>query len=344
VGLPGEGGRESVGLPATAFTLPRALAGAGYTSAIAGKWHLALPEQGLDHPLRFGFDHHRGAFGNLGTGYFRWFKLVDGSRGASDVYATTDTTDDAIGFAKNLPEPWFIVVSYNAPHGPAHLPPQELHGFGAFDPERRPLLAYRSMVEAMDTEIGRLLAATASRDPVVLFLGDNGTPNWVPEPDRRRGRGKGGLYQGGIHVPFFVSHSSLDSPGRRVSGLAGVTDIFATVVELSGTEVEPARMPRDSVSLAPMLRSAGAPPVRTWIFAEQFSPNGPRPWHRYGQAIRDERYKLIRRDGRMGRFFDLVEDPDEKHPLSNLSPGAAAASARLRRLADEFPADLEGAK
>lgn len=338
VDLPRDGGPEPVGLPATAFTLPRALAGSGYTSAIAGKWHVALPGQGMDHPLRSGFDHHRGSFANLEPHYFRWFKLVDGSNGVSDVYATTDTTDDAIAFAHELAEPWLIVVAYNAPHGPAHLPPESLHGFGPFDPEQSPLLAYRAMVEAMDTEIGRLLDATAGHDPVVLFLGDNGPPVWAPRPGGESKRAKGTLYEGGIHVPFLVSHSSIDAPGRRIAGLAGVTDVFATVVELSGAEVPPERMPRDSVSLVPALASAGAPPVREWIFAERFEHNGPAPRLRHARTARDARFKLIRSGRRRGQLYDLVADPSEARPVREGSAEAGAARARLNAVLDELPA------
>ena len=58
-------GRTALGLAETVEILPRALEAAGYSSALLGKWHLGTRAQGLEHPLRLGFDHHWGSFGNL---------------------------------------------------------------------------------------------------------------------------------------------------------------------------------------------------------------------------------------------------------------------------------------
>ena len=57
-------------------------------------------------------------------------------------------------------EPWVAIVAFHAPHDPVHAPPSHLHSFNLpnIEPRMRPRLFYRAMVEAMDTEIGRLLA------------------------------------------------------------------------------------------------------------------------------------------------------------------------------------------
>lgn len=333
-----EESRRSMGLSESVFTLPRALADAGYTSALVGKWHLATEAHGIDHPLRVGFDRYRGSIGNLAGGYFRWLKIADGRLTTTKAYATTVTTDDAIAFASELAEPWLIVASYNAAHAPVHVPPQALHGFGEFDPQAQPLRAFRAMVEAMDTEIGRLLAAVEPYQPYVFFLADNGTPGWVNPGREQRYSGKGTVFEGGIHVPLIVRHASLAQPGRRSAALAGVTDLFATLVELSGAPIERARMPRDSLSLAPVLRSEAAPPARDWLYAERFRPNGPGPRALHLWAVRDERYKLMQRNAQTVHFFDLLEDPGEKRPIRTPSAEGAAARARLARLAEELPA------
>ena len=329
--------RRRAGLSETAFTLPRALAEAGYASALVGKWHVATGKQGIEHPLRVGFDRYRGSFGNLWGDYFRWAKVSDGTVETVELYATTDTTDDAIAFASELPEPWLLIVSYNAPHAPAHAPPPHLHGFGEFDPEAKPLRAFRAMVEAMNREIGRLLTAVGPKQPFVFFLADNGTPNWVTPGRRHLHIGKGTVFEGGLRVPLIVNHASLGQPGRRSAALAGVTDLFATLVELSGARIASARMPRDSVSLAPMLRSDAAAPARDWLYAERFRPGGPGPHVFHLWAVRDERYKLIKRRKAV-QFFDLIDDPEEKHPIRTPSAEAAAAWARLAQLGENLPA------
>jgi arylsulfatase A-like enzyme len=344
-----------VGLSTDVEILPRALAPAGYASALLGKWHLGTRAQGFDHPLRMGFDHHRGSFGNLGLpggrpAYDHWNKLVDGVLETRRVYATTDTVDEAIALSDALEEPWLLVVSFNAAHKPLHVPPPELHGYTELSNARRqPSLAFRAMVEAMDTEIGRLLAAVEEDAPFVFFLGDNGTDDSAyPRGERRRGRIKGSLYEGGVRVPFIVSHPSIPEPGRRVDALAGVTDLFATLVELAGADRRETGMPPDSVSLVPLLRSAQAPPPRGWILAESFFPNGAGPYRRKARAVRDERFKLIRFRGGVEHFHDLAADPGEETPLETdaLTGEAAEAFRRLSALADAPPpvsgARLEG--
>ena len=110
-------------------TLPQALA--GYATAAVGKWHLAAPAQGLQHPLEAGFGAYAGSLYNLNS-YSNWVKTFDADGdGVLDQacelrYATTDSTDDAIGFARTLASPWFLYVAYNAPHMPVHAPPPAL--------------------------------------------------------------------------------------------------------------------------------------------------------------------------------------------------------------------------
>jgi arylsulfatase A-like enzyme len=343
---PRKGGAK-VGLTPDVETLPRALAPAGYTSAIVGKWHLGSNPQGMDHPLQLGFAHHRGSFGNLahwsGKGtYGRWVKISDGMIGKSELYATTDTVNDAIEMGRTLPEPWLLIVSFNAAHRPLHFPPDPLHSFGrAAGPQASGPTAFLAMVEAMDTEIGRLLQGLARKHPFVFYLGDNGTePQAFPAGDPRRKRSKGTLFQGGVRVPFLVSHASIRGPGRRVEGLASAADLFATLVDLARIPRPPSEMPADSISLAPFFRTRGTRGRRDWVLAESFSPNGPAPYQRFGRTVRGPRYKLIRLIGGGELFFDLEDDPGEVRPLviKMLEGERAAAHRRLSALADAPPA------
>jgi arylsulfatase A-like enzyme len=339
------------GLSTELETLPRALAPAGYTSVIVGKWHLANLAQGRDHPLKVGFAHHRGSLGNLadtsGIGTFsRWAKTIDGRVERSTTYATTDTVNDAIEFAGTLPEPWLLVVSFNVAHRPLHMPPGHLHGYDE-PPEgtdRGPWL-FRAMVESMDTEIGRLLEATRERQPVVFFLGDNGTEaGSLPLGDPRRSRSKGSLYESGIRVPFVIHHSSIREPGRRVEALASVTDLFATLVELAGIDRPPETLPPDSLSLVPYMRRPEQLATREWMASEKFSPNAPFERRSQARAIRDDRYKLIRLVSGRKEFYDLALDPGERSPLPlhSLPERLARRYRDLEDLMQELPPVYRG--
>ena len=115
-------------------------------------------------------------------------------------------------------QPWFLVLSFNAPHTPVHAPPDALHDVDAKAllpaGSCSPGLCYRAMVEAMDEKIGELLAwLRQDFDPsdaddaleldrtVVIFVSDNGPEKFVAaDPERS----KYTLFEGGVNVPLIV--------------------------------------------------------------------------------------------------------------------------------------------
>jgi len=109
-------------------------------------------------------------------------------------------------------------LAYNAPHTPFHLPPNNLHSQGVLPTDEasinaNPLPYYMSMVEAMDSEIGRLLSSLSEEEKdntVIIFIGDNGTPQQVAQ-EYNPIRVKSTLYQGGINVPMIISGKDVSS-------------------------------------------------------------------------------------------------------------------------------------
>lgn len=319
------------GLREEETTLPEALESlAGYTHSAVGKWHLADRGQGLLHPIRSGFDHYAGSMFNLAQGlpdggYFRWLKNTNGVEALRSSYATTDTADDAIARAAAMErtgKPWLLYVAFNAVHVPLHRPPDDLHGYGVLPvPASRYRALYtRAMVEAMDTEIGRMLRAIDEVAPgaIVLFIGDNGTSKGAVELPFDPRHAKATLYEGGVRVPLIARGPGI-APGE-VTALVGSTDLFATVCELARI-AQPNRLAEDSLSLVPYFSEPGTP-LRKTVYAEIFQPNmrDPVPFapERHMRAIRDASHKLIRsiagsevRD----EFFDLRLDPLEQRNL-----------------------------
>jgi arylsulfatase A-like enzyme len=150
-------------------TLPEALSlgtDAAHYSVGLGKWHLdpsSFVEE--ENVLLQGFHDFSGSLANLSRAfpdgsrqtYNRWMKWTDGVWSETTTYATTDTANDAIAQLAVLPEPWFLQVGFNAPHEPFHLPPEDLvHTSTVADPS---WVRYAAMVEALDTELGRILDA-----------------------------------------------------------------------------------------------------------------------------------------------------------------------------------------
>ncbi len=349
---------DELGLSAALeVTLPEILT--GYASAYVGKWHLAHPtHDGLRHPIASGFGSFSGSLFNVGSppipcgpectppdcaaagplGYTNWVKVEASaaSPAASQTcvtrYATSVTADDASARAATLPEPWFLQVSFNAAHMPAERPPPELAPADEDCARRYRAPGARTdvlnaMVTALDTEIGRMLAAIRQVDPevVILLMGDNGTSIPAAQGPSHscfaRGRSKGTLFEGGIRVPLLAAGPGI-VPGRCDVPVSAV-DLFATVAELAGVP----SAAQDSVSLVPYLRGARSP-LRATVYSENFRPNftspdqpGQPPFAptTHTRALRNARYKLIRKTGADEQpeelFFDLQQDPCEERDL-----------------------------
>ena len=109
----------------------------------------------------------------------------------------------------------------------------ELPPYYADTPEiRRDWANYLDTIEYMDREVGFLMDELKSKgldsNTVVIFVGDNGRCNL---------RGKGYLYEPGVHVPMIVWGPGIIEKGVVIDGLVSVTDITASILNLAGVEI-----------------------------------------------------------------------------------------------------------
>jgi arylsulfatase A-like enzyme len=183
------------------------------------------------------------------------------------------------------------------------------------------------MLEAVDTELGRLIAALDLSDTTLFVMGDNGT--WEPASGgpHPTGHWKGTMFEGGLHVPMLVAGAAVDPArvGSEIPEIVMATDVFATVAEIACSgETAP-----DSVSLIPYLEGPSAPPQRGVVVSEAFWPTGkppmPDPSLNWLRAAREDCFKLILTWARRPNggavtyyfegFYDLCVDPTEESPL-----------------------------
>lgn len=342
------------GLSLDEITIPEMLSAGtsgAYSSAAVGKWHVGSWDQGPLHAISSGFEVHAGSRFKLtseapGQNCFRWNKTINGQTQVRDYYATTDTVDDALRATRALGEPWLLWVAFNAPHKPYHAPPSALHTRSlAGDPNASPVEHHKAMTEAVDTELGRLLAGI---DPDVLartmivFIADNGTQMDATEAPFVPNHGKGSIYEGGINVPMIVAGPEVAQQGSQCDGLVHATDLFATVADWTGvtlSTVMPAGRTLDSVSFAPYLGAPQTPSLRPVVYSELFRPNGPGPYTHYTRAVRDGRYKYIHREHvDQDELFDLQADPFEINNLllGPLTPEQSTAHAILSSAMDRI--------
>lgn len=306
------------GLTTSAFTLPRALTNAatGHATAQFGKWHLA---SGPNTPRTVGgWTNFAGGLQGGLPSYTNWTKSVNGANSPNYTnYATTDLVNDATNWiAARGTNAWFVWAAFNAPHTPFHNPPANLcpsYPANTLTNSRR---QYEACVEAMDTEIGRLLSAVDRTNTHILFLGDNGTPTQVLQPPFPAGRGKDTLYEGGIHVPLIISGPAVNQPNRTNATLANAVDLFATMLDMAGSSVAaavPNNVVIDSKSLMSALQTTNT--ISRLAYTEEFGTNVP--VSAGGRTLRDDRYKLIRFTDGHDEFYDLQTDPTELTNLNN---------------------------
>lgn len=315
-------------LPLKEVTLAEALdrggqaLGRDWTAIAIGKWHLATPRSpsGFRHPLLQGFDHHKGVFGNLnnvsrdhGAGrrgnYFAHERVDDGEASWSTTYATTETVDDAIASLKGLSEPWLLWVGFNAAHEPFDPPPPALSR-ARVTRDDPPFRREHAIIEAMDKELGRLLAALGPlrERTTIVFLGDNGTERDAVLPPFEPSHGKNSLFEGGINIPLVVAGHGV---GKGEShALVHAVDLLPTLLDLAGQPV-PEGLVLDGMSFAPVLADPSAAGPRKFVYTEKFAPVGPGPYETDQVAIRDDRYKLIQTRSGKVQFFDLKDRHDD---------------------------------
>ncbi len=268
-----------------------------YQHALFGKWHLnhssakdkSGAPTGADVVRVQGYGHFEGIIHNIVApdSYFDWPKVTNGVSSRSGQYATTATVDDFLAWRSTVKEPYFAVISFNAPHAPLHTPPSGLFSIdlsGSLSPKVNPRDYYKAMLEALDTELGRLLDGISSEldNTSIIFMGDNGTPGLIVSTDPNAivpaGHEKGTVYQGGVNVPLMISGPTVEAAGSECSGLVHAVDIFATVADLAGVNlldptVFPANRKLDSISLVPYLKDSSLRSVRRVNFTEKFYEN-----------------------------------------------------------------------
>lgn len=336
---------EGDGLPLSARTLPEMLLEGSprdYRTGAFGKWHLStVGHDGAHNPNLQGFDRFAGTVGNLDAvvafdgepmDYYDYERVVDGDVSRVTTYATTEVVDDVIAFIEAGEEPWLAYTAFHAPHRPFQLPPAALiagtlPGGDATDAE-----LYAAMLEAADTEIGRLLEHV-SASTLVILLGDNGSPSAVAAVPYGDGRAKRSVSEGGVRVPLVIRSPLVAEPGSESDALVRTTDLFSTIAQVAGvSETEMSGV--DGRSLVPFLRDAGSPSVHPVLYSDVFAPNGSGPYDLHRRSIRGERFKLVWKMKTGHELYDLGDDWAETADLlaeDTLSAAAAEAMVELER-------------
>ncbi|MFY0594488.1 sulfatase-like hydrolase/transferase [Roseivirga sp.] len=295
-----------------------------YATAIVGKWHLSGNNFTLN-PEDMGIDYYAGLYSGAVGDYYDWNLTEDGIVTNETEYATTKFTDLAIDWVNAQDKPWFLWLAYNAPHTPFHLPPANMHAQGALPNDQasidaNPTPYFMASIEAMDFQIGRLLESIPDEEldnTVIIFMGDNGSPNQVSQAPYGRRRAKGTMYQGGINVPMFISGKGVTRIDED-NALVNATDLFATIASFAGVSVNSTN---DSQNFQELLSTANND-FRDFTYSEFFDGITDE-W-----TIRNQSHKLIVNGNGNEEFYNLNADPYENDNLLDADLSAADQSQK----------------
>ena len=320
-------GSTTLGLPPEHPTLPSLLRGAGYRTALIGKWHLGYPP--TFGPLRSGYEEFFGPMSG-GVDYFShcdsagrhdlWFgeeELAD------EGYLTDLLSRRAVDWVDRMAAgeaPFMLSLHYTAPHWPWET--REDAGRAPaikdnlFDLAGGNIHVYRRMIHHMDEGIGWIVEALRRNgqldNTLIVFTSDNGgerfSDNWPLVG------GKMDLTEGGIRVPWIAHWPDVIRPGGQSRQLCMSMDWSATMLDAAGVAAHP-DFPLDGVSMLPVLRDA----------AHSF--DRPLHWrmnHRGQRALRQGNWKYLRVDGN-DYLFDIPADERERANQAKKQPERLAA-------------------
>lgn len=277
-----------------------------YAKGVIGKWHISNPVN-VNHPYDHGADYYEGVISGTISDYYSWNKVDEnGNTNLVNEYVTQHFTNLAIDWISNQSDPWFLWLAHIAPHSPFHVPPSGTYSQTNVGNKRGKYLA---AIESMDFYIGQLLTSMdqATLDnTVIIFIGDNGTPNGVARYFPR-GHNKASMYEGGLRVPMIISGNGVTRQGELENGLVQVNDIYATIIELISNDLEGGIY--NSYSIASALTTQNTV-TRPYIYSD-YIDDGLEYW-----AIRNDTYKVIENENGDVEFYNVVNDLQENNDLT----------------------------
>ncbi len=331
--------RHDLGIPKDQVTLASALREQGYETALVGKWHLGLPPK--HSPLEHGYMHFFGIVQGAAD-YFLHTMVKDGEStslglfdGSEEVnrvgYMTDLLGDEAVRRIHEATErPLFLSLHFTAPHWPWEG--RENHSVSATlsltqHYDGGTLETYGEMVEAMDENVGKVLAALEAtgraQNTIVIFTSDNGGERFS---DTWPFTGvKGEVLEGGIRVPLFVRWPVKIDAGSRSEQIMTSMDFLPTLLAASGGEVPDGKF--DGLNLLPQLRGNASPLDRTIFWRFKAGEQG---------AVRQGEWKYVRLGGKE-HLFNIVADPRERAMLQEKYP---KKFVELKRLYEHWSARM----
>jgi len=326
-------------------------AAAGFHTGYIGKWHLDGPEgryygtgkapEGF--PQEWWYDGKRFAEDVGEAGFAKWRKGENLRAEECWAARVADRAERFIQQYSRKGKPFYLVVSFDEPHGPSSAPPEYYEMYrgttraraanmddmledkpavhrafeeyfehrgrapAGVDPKNSP--RFYGCNTFVDAQIGRVVEAVdrfCGDETVIVYTSDHG--------DHAGSHGllaKGPtMYEETTHVPLIIRAPGVTQPGSVCEQLISHIDLPPTLCRLVGVEVPPCFQGRDAMGLL----VDPSVPIRDAIYMEYYRfglPHHTRWGFQPIKCIRTKRYKLVLNLLDKDELYDLADDPGE---------------------------------
>lgn len=291
----------------------------GYRTALIGKWHLGYKD--AFHPNQRGFDWFYGLLGGSRS-YFPSTKVgsdqllqINGKFLPEQDYVTDRLGDAACRFILgNSDQPYFLFVSFTAPHGPLEAKPSILDHLSSIKDERR--RKYAGLIVSLDENVGKILTCLQQTDSeqntLLIFTNDNGGRTSTGANNYPLRGGKSNVWEGGIRVPLVMRWPGRISPQSVIDDPVISLDLLPTFIEAAGGTIN-TDWQLDGVSLFRRITKPNTSLTERALFWRHHGSNGKR-------AMRLGQWKVVhnRHQGAPPMLFNLESDVGENENLAKI--------------------------
>ena len=340
-------------------TLLNEIRRAGYKTCIAGKWQIddfrvepeALEKAGFDEYCMW-TGYEAGVEASAERYWDPYVFTKEGSKSYPGAFGPDIFRDFIIDFlTENKEGPMFVYYPMVLTHTPLVNTPDE----SANDN----LGKHKAMVRYTDKIVGQLVNALKQNglleNTMIVFTTDNGTTQSITgtyQGEQVKG-GKSTTLEAGICEPFVVSWPGHIKAEQESNALIDFTDVLPTFLDLAGvnskdkwTDINASHI-IDGRSFANVLLEGDEASQRKWILGmgggnfARLTENGVENQFKFrDRVLRDQQFKLyIDSNGNPEQFFDLVNDPFERHNLKDSLNSAERKNSfnSLLEVVNSFP-------
>lgn len=315
-------GLHEAHLRSSEITYPKLLKTIGYETCHVGKWHLNSKPQfntsEYPQPGDHGYDYWMATHNNAEPShknpdnFVRNGKPVGELKGFSAPLVAAEATRWLSG-VRDKSKPFALSVWIHEPHSPIATDSQFSGLYSGHENSK-----YMGNISQLDHALGKVMQALedegVSDNTLLIFTSDNGpVANFGGTTGGLRG-GKRSEHEGGIRVPGIARWPGHIKPGTVSEVPVIGTDIFATVLDITGIPL-PKDRTIDGVSMLPAFEGKSVERPVPLFWRTHVSPPGDRV------ALRIGDWKLVG-DETLTKFqlYDIQKDWKEENDLATDMP------------------------